>query len=131
MANKFIHYVIYCLINIIRIFRLTELYQPTFNPNNITFARNKLYARDSSERIKILDSRLVLLRWMQTTACLGFIANLMTIFLRYFELYASSLTVFGLSIVLMIISILLYVIETQQSHLALSNHVNELKNIQE
>ncbi|CAI8377559.1 MAG: Uncharacterised protein [Gammaproteobacteria bacterium] len=85
----------------------------------------------SSERIKILDSRLVLLRWMQTTACLGFIANLMTIFLRYFELYASSLAFFGLSVVLMIISILLYVIETQQSHLALSNHVSELKNIQE
>ena len=42
-----------------------------------------------------------------------------------------SLAFFGLSVVLMIISILLYVIETQQSHLALSNHVNELKNIQE
>ena len=55
MANKFIHFVIYGLINIIRIFRLTELYQPTFNPSNITFLRNKLYARESFERIKIIS----------------------------------------------------------------------------
>ncbi|MEC8839074.1 MAG: hypothetical protein VYA09_02870, partial [Candidatus Neomarinimicrobiota bacterium] len=54
MVIKIIHYVIYCLINIIRIFRLTELYQPTFNPNNITFVRNKSYARESSERIEII-----------------------------------------------------------------------------
>ena len=54
MVSKIIHYVIYCLINIIRIFRLTELYQPTFNPNNIKFARNKLYARESFERIEII-----------------------------------------------------------------------------
>ena len=54
MIIKFTHYVIYCLINIIRIFRLTELYQPTFNPNNITFVRNKSYARESSERIEII-----------------------------------------------------------------------------
>ena len=55
MIIKFTHYVIYFLINIIRYFRLTELYQPTFNPNNITFVRNKSYARESLERIKIID----------------------------------------------------------------------------
>ena len=58
MVNKFIHYVIYCLINIIRIFKLTELYQPTFNPSNITFARNKLYARESFERIEIIADHI-------------------------------------------------------------------------
>lgn len=84
----------------------------------------------SSERINIINSRLILLRWMQSTASLGFIANLGSIFLRYIELNAFSLSFFGISVALMIISILLYVVETQQSHFALSNHINELKSIE-
>ena len=81
----------------------------------------------SAERIKILSSRLILLRWMQSFAGLGFIANLMTIFLRYIEMHNYSLSFFGLSVGLMILSILLYVIEAQQSHLALSKHIDDLK----
>jgi len=84
----------------------------------------------SSERIKILNSRLILLRWMQSTASLGFVANLGSIFLRYIDLQDFSLIFFGISVALMIISILLYVVETQQSHSALSNHINELKSIE-
>ena len=85
------------------------------------------YSTLSAERIKVLNSRLILLRWMQSTASLSFIANLLTIFLRYFGLNAYSLSFFGVSVVLMIVSILLYVIETQQSHLALSKHIDDLK----
>ena len=54
----------------------------------------------------------------------------LAIFLRYIDLQDFSLIFFGISVALMIISILLYVVETQQSHSALSNHINELKSIE-
>ena len=58
MIVRFIHFILYIVINIIRLFKLTELYQPTYNPYNIPFVRNKTYARPSNDRIEKIASNI-------------------------------------------------------------------------
>ena len=42
----------------IRIFKLTELYQPTYNPKNLYYYRGLLYERLSNERIDIMKANI-------------------------------------------------------------------------
>ena len=56
MTTKVIHLIIYITTNLIRFFKLTEFYQPTYNPNNIYFVRGSSYERQTDERINVIKS---------------------------------------------------------------------------
>ena len=58
MKNKFIHFIIYLVTNMIRIFKLTEFYQPTYNPNNLYYFRGSLYERLSNDRIDVIKANI-------------------------------------------------------------------------
>jgi len=58
MKNKIIYFFIYLVTNMIRIFKLTELYQPTYNPKNLYYYRGLLYERLSNERIDIMKANI-------------------------------------------------------------------------
>ena len=48
----------YLVTNIIRIFKLTEFYQPTYNPKNLYYFRGSLYERLSNERIYVMKTNI-------------------------------------------------------------------------
>ena len=56
MAAKLIHIFIYMAANLVRFLKLTEFYQPTYNPNNIYFVRGASYERLTNERIDAIKS---------------------------------------------------------------------------
>ena len=58
MKIKFIHLFIYLVTNLIRIFKLTEFYQPTYNPKNLYYFRGSLYERLSNERIDVIKANI-------------------------------------------------------------------------
>ena len=81
----------------------------------------------SAERIQILSSRLLLLRWMQTLSGLSFLINLLTIFFGYIDFMNIALNLFGIAVFLLSIAIILFIIESQQSHYALNLHLRDLE----
>jgi len=58
MKTKFIHFLIYVVTNLIRFFKLTEFYQPTYNPNDIYYVRGSSYERLSNERIDVIKANI-------------------------------------------------------------------------
>jgi len=58
MKTKFVHFLIYVATNLIRFFKLTEFYQPTYNPNNIYYVRGSSYERLSNERIDVIKANI-------------------------------------------------------------------------
>ena len=81
----------------------------------------------SAERIQILSYRLLLLRWMQTLSGISFLLNLLTIFLGYIDLMDIALNFFGAAVFILSIAIILFIIESQQSHYALNLHLSDLE----
>ena len=81
----------------------------------------------SVERIQILSGRLKLLKWMQTFSSISFLFNLMTIFFGFIGLQHFALVFFIISVTLLIIAMSLFIIESQQSHYALSIHIRDLE----
>ena len=81
----------------------------------------------SAERIQILSSRLLLLRWMQSLSGASFLLNLLTILFGYIGLMNIALNLFGGAVFILSIAIILFIIESQQSHYALSLHLRDLE----
>ena len=81
----------------------------------------------SAERIQILSFRLLLLRWMQTLSGISFLLNLLTIFFGYIDLMNIALNFFGAAVFILSIAIILFIIESQQSHHALNLHLRDLE----
>ena len=85
----------------------------------------------SAERIKILSEGLLLLRWMQTFSSVSFLFNLITIFSVFVGLYNFALNFFIISVVFLILAIILFIIEAQHSHYALTLHIKDLEEYSE
>ncbi|MAW49474.1 MAG: hypothetical protein CMQ85_05165 [Gammaproteobacteria bacterium] len=81
----------------------------------------------SAERIQILASRMQLLRWMQTFSSISFLFNLVTIFCGFVGLPNYALIFFIISVIFLILAMSLFIIESQQSHYALSLHIQDLE----
>jgi hypothetical protein len=81
----------------------------------------------SVERIQILSGRLKLLKWMQTFSSISFLFNLITIFFGFVGLQNFALVFFIISVALLIIAMSLFIVESQQSHYALSLHIRDLE----
>jgi hypothetical protein len=81
----------------------------------------------SAERIQILSYRLLLLRWMQSLSGISFLLNLLTIFFGYIDLMNIALNFFGSAVFILSIAIILFIIESQQSHNSLNLHLRDLE----
>ena len=81
----------------------------------------------SAERIQILSYRLLLLRWMQSLSGASFLLNLLTILFGYIGVMNIALNFFGGAVFILSIAIILFIIESQQSHYALSLHLRDLE----
>ena len=83
--------------------------------------------RKEEDRIQILSGRLKLLKWMQTFSSISFLFNLITIFFGFVGLQNFALVFFIISVALLIIAMSLFIVESQQSHYALSLHIRDLE----
>lgn len=90
------------------------------------------YKKDKSEglirQIKNLRQRLYLTRAMQIFGISSLLLCVMTMFLIYIEQNVIAVYVFGLALILLIISLALLIKEIQISVEALEHHLSDLEN---
>lgn len=79
------------------------------------------------DQIKVLTTRLTLVRSVQTLSGISFLLNLISIFFSYIKIYDLALNFFGLGILIFSIAIMLFIYEIQLSTKALSKHLEDLK----
>ena len=79
------------------------------------------------DQIKVLTTRLTLVRSVQTLSGISFLLNLISIFFSYIKIYGLALNFFGLGILIFSIAIMLFIYEIQLSTKALSKHLEDLK----
>lgn len=85
----------------------------------------QVYSEIDAE-LDALQKRVTLMRAAQFLAGLGFLLNMLTMFALYFENQVLSKVIFGLCMVSIILSILLYMREIQVSVRALRIHIADL-----
>ena len=78
------------------------------------------------DQIKNLSTRLQLTRWMQIFGIVSLLLCVLTMFLIYIELHVLAVYVFGIALILLIISLGLLIREIQISVDALSLHISDI-----
>ncbi len=90
------------------------------------------YKKDKNERlirqIKNLRQRLYLTRAMQIFGISSLLLCVLTMFLIYIEQHVIAVWVFGIALILLIISLALLIREIQISVEALEHHLSDLEN---
>ena len=81
------------------------------------------------DQIKVLTTRLTLVRSVQTLSGISFLLNLLSIFLSYIKVYDLALNFFGFGVLVFSIAIMLFIYEIQLSTKALSKHLEDLKDL--
>ncbi|WP_033961996.1 DUF2721 domain-containing protein [Psychroserpens jangbogonensis] len=79
------------------------------------------------EQIKNLKLRLNLTRWMQIFGITSLLLCVLTMFLIYIDYYVFGVWVFGLALILLIVSLALLIKEIQISAKALSLHLSDIE----
>lgn len=79
------------------------------------------------EQIKNLKLRLNLTRWMQIFGITSLLLCVLTMFLIYIDYYVFGVWVFGLALILLILSLALLIKEIQISAKALSLHLSDIE----
>ena len=79
------------------------------------------------EQIKNLKLRLNLTRWMQIFGITSLLLCVLTMFLIYIDYYILGVWVFGLALILLILSLALLIKEIQISARALSLHLSDIE----
>ena len=78
------------------------------------------------DQIKNLSTRLQLTRWMQIFGIVSLLLCVLTMFLIYIELHTLAVYVFGIALILLIVSLGLLIREIQISVDALSLHISDI-----
>tara|TARA_Y100000034_G_scaffold136680_1_gene214861 strand:- start:21484 stop:21843 length:360 start_codon:yes stop_codon:yes gene_type:complete len=78
------------------------------------------------DQIRNLSTRLQLTRWMQILGIASLLLCVLTMFLIYIEFHKIAVYVFGLALILLIISLALLIREIQISVDALSLHISDI-----
>jgi hypothetical protein len=78
------------------------------------------------DQIKNLSTRLQLTRWMQIFGIVSLLLCVLTMFLIYIELHVLAVYIFGIALILLIISLGLLIREIQISVDALSLHISDI-----
>ncbi|MBR9845890.1 MAG: DUF2721 domain-containing protein [Algicola sp.] len=79
------------------------------------------------EQIKNLKLRLNLTRWMQIFGITSLLLCVLTMFLIYIDYYILGVWIFGLALILLILSLALLIKEIQISARALSLHLSDIE----
>ena len=79
-------------------------------------------------QIKNIKHRLYLTRSMQIFGITSLLFCVLTMFLIYIQLHTIAVWVFGLALILLIISLLFLIWEIQISVKALEHHINDIEN---
>ena len=79
-------------------------------------------------QIKNLKQRLNLTRWMQIFGITSLLLCVLTMFLIYIEQHSISIWIFGVALLLLILSLALLVKEIQISTRALNYHLSDIEN---
>ena len=79
------------------------------------------------EQIKNLKLRLNLTRWMQIFGITSLLFCVLTMFLIYIDYHVVAVWVFGLALILLILSLTLLIKEIQISVRALSFHISDIE----
>ncbi|MCD2259187.1 DUF2721 domain-containing protein [Psychroserpens luteolus] len=79
------------------------------------------------EQIKNLKLRLSLTRWMQILGITSLLLCVLTMFLIYIDYHMLAIYVFGIALILLILSLALLVKEIQISTRALSLHLSDIE----
>ncbi|WP_298897205.1 DUF2721 domain-containing protein [uncultured Psychroserpens sp.] len=79
------------------------------------------------EQIKNLKLRLSLTRWMQILGITSLLLCVLTMFLIYIDYHVFAIYVFGIALILLILSLALLVKEIQISTQALSLHLRDIE----
>ncbi|MHA7844437.1 MAG: DUF2721 domain-containing protein [Winogradskyella sp.] len=77
-------------------------------------------------QINNLKLRLHLTRWMQILGISSLLLCVLTMFLIYIEIHNAAVWVFGLALLLLILSLAFLIREIQISTLALEHHLNDM-----
>lgn len=77
-------------------------------------------------QINNLKLRLNLTRWMQILGISSLLLCVLTMFLIYIEIHNAAVWVFGLALLLLILSLAFLIREIQISTLALEHHLNDM-----
>ncbi len=78
------------------------------------------------DQIKNLSIRLQLTRWMQIFGIVSLLLCVLTMFLIYIELHTLAVYIFGVALILLIISLGLFIREIHISVDALSLHISDI-----
>lgn len=78
-------------------------------------------------QINNLKLRLHLTRWMQILGISSLLLCVLTMFLIYIEIHNAAVWVFGLALLLLILSLAFLIREIQISTLALEHHLNDME----
>jgi len=78
------------------------------------------------DQIKNLSTRLQLTRWMQIFGIVSLLLCVLTMFLIYIELHTLAVYIFGVALILLIVSLGLLIREIQISVDALSLHISDI-----
>lgn len=79
------------------------------------------------EQIKNLSTRLQLTRWMQILGIASLLLCVLSMFLIYIDLHKWAVIIFGVALLLLIVSLALLIREIQISVDALSLHISDIK----
>lgn len=79
-------------------------------------------------QINNLKLRLILTRWMQIFGITSLLLCVLTMFLIYIEQHVIAVWIFGIALILLIMSLTLLVREIQISTKALNHHLSDIEN---
>ncbi|WP_426430693.1 DUF2721 domain-containing protein [Winogradskyella sp. HB-48] len=79
-------------------------------------------------QINNLKLRLNLTRWMQILGISSLLLCVLTMFLIYIDQHNAAIWIFGLALLLLILSLAFLIREIQISTLALEHHLNDMEN---
>tara|TARA_Y100000996_G_scaffold415396_2_gene409817 strand:- start:1273 stop:1686 length:414 start_codon:yes stop_codon:yes gene_type:complete len=90
---------------------------------------SKKNAKHYLDQIKILTQRLTLVRASQSLSGISFLLNLLSIYCAYIKESEIAFNFFGLGVLVFALAILTFIYEIQLSTIALSKHLEDLKDL--
>ena len=94
--------------------------------DSIIVNNSTLLSKSYLDQLRILTTRLQMVRFMQTLSAISFLSNLLTIYSSYLGFQDWALFIFGFAVLSFFLAIIVFIIEIQFSFKALSSHLVDL-----
>jgi len=94
--------------------------------DSIIVNNSTLLSKSYLDQLRVLTTRLQMVRFMQTLSAISFLSNLLTIYSTYLGFQDWALFIFGFAVLSFFLAIIVFIIEIQFSFKALSSHLADL-----